>query len=146
MLALLLFEAVFFALVVEVFFAAVFPAFGPFEFRGQDGQAGRDDEESGARQDEQSDPEEQDNAADDSDDYFFGCCFQTIARWRETICTPRGCGLITASGDPLLLDGNCGGVFNFGRVGVGEVRADGFEGRSYQWLSDIGNRWGLEHR
>lgn len=95
----------FFALVVDVFFAAIFTAFGPFEFGGEDGEAGWDDQEGRARQDEQSDPEEQDKAADDSDDYFFGCCFQSIARWRETICTPRGCGLITASGDPCYWTG-----------------------------------------
>jgi hypothetical protein len=73
---------VFLALVVDVFFGAIFPALGPFEFGGEDGKAGWDDEEGRAGQDEQSDPEEQDNAADDSDDYFFGGCFQTIARWR----------------------------------------------------------------
>ena len=87
---------------------------GPFEFGGEDGEACWDDEESGAWQNEQGDSQEQDDAADDSDNDLFGGRFQNYSKMARNYLHAKGLWADYHVGRPLLLDGNCGGVFKIG--------------------------------
>jgi hypothetical protein len=75
--------------VCEYFLRALFIAFGPCEFGGQNGEGGGNYEESWAWQDDHGDASEQHKYADNSDDHFFDSRFQLTAKMPQKLFSAK---------------------------------------------------------